>query len=43
VRRGGLHAKHVGLKQGAIGNTFGEHIKNLRNMLGTKKKWKKNP
>jgi hypothetical protein len=39
----------MGLKQGAIGNTLGEHIGNLmgthweleRNMLGTKEKWKK--
>jgi len=29
VRRGGLWAKHMGLKQGAIGNTLGEHIENL--------------
>jgi hypothetical protein len=29
VRRGGLWAKHMGLKRGAIGNTFGEHIGNL--------------
>jgi hypothetical protein len=29
VRRGGLWAKHMGLKQGAIGNTHGEHIANL--------------
>jgi hypothetical protein len=29
VRRGGLWAKHMGLKQGAIGNTHGEHIGNL--------------
>jgi len=28
VRRGGLWAKHMGLKRGAIGNTFGEHIGN---------------
>ncbi len=34
VRRGGLWAKHMGLKQGAIGNTFAEHIKNLGNILG---------
>jgi hypothetical protein len=26
VRRGGLWAKHLGLKRGAIGNTLGEHI-----------------
>jgi len=29
VRRGGLWAKHVGLKRGAIGNTLGEYIGNL--------------
>jgi hypothetical protein len=29
VRRGELWAKHMGLKQGAIGNTHGEHIGNL--------------
>jgi hypothetical protein len=41
---GGLWAKHMGLKQGAIGNTLGEHIGNLMgthwelegNMVGTK-------
>jgi hypothetical protein len=49
VRRGGLWAKHMGLKQGAIGNTLGEHMENLGNtwrtlselegnMLGTKEK-----
>ncbi len=27
--KGGLWAKHMGLKQGAIGNTHGEHIGNL--------------
>jgi hypothetical protein len=52
VRRGGLSAKHMGLKRGAIKNTLGEHIGNpgnilrtcrehRRNMLGTKEKWKK--
>jgi hypothetical protein len=30
VRRGGLWAKHIGLKPGAIGNTLGEHIGNLK-------------
>jgi len=35
VRRGGLWAKHMRFKRGAIGNTLGEHIKNLRNILGT--------
>jgi len=34
VRRGGLWAKHVGLNRGAIGNTVGEHIGNLGNILG---------
>jgi hypothetical protein len=54
VRREGLWEKHMGLKRGAIGNTFGEHIGNpwniLRthwelegNMLGTKEKGKKIP
>jgi hypothetical protein len=46
MRRGGLRAKHRGLKQGAIGYTLREHIGNLmrthweleRNMLGTKEK-----
>jgi hypothetical protein len=37
--------KTYGIKQGAIGNTLGEHIGNLMgtegNMLGTKEKWKK--
>jgi hypothetical protein len=53
MRRGGLWAKHLGLKRGAIGNTLGEHIENsgnilrtwwepIGNMLGTKEKWKKN-
>ncbi len=49
MRRGGLWAKHMGLKQGAIGNIIGEHIGNLKgthweregNMLGIKEKWKK--
>jgi len=35
VRRGGLWAKHMGLKQGAIGNTLEEHIENLENILRT--------
>jgi hypothetical protein len=35
VRRGGLWAKHMGLKQGAIGNILGEHIGNLGNILRT--------
>ncbi len=35
VRRGGLLAKHMGLKWGAIGNTLGEHIGNLGNILRT--------
>ncbi len=29
VRRGGLLAKHMGLKRGPIGNTLDEHIGNL--------------
>jgi len=29
VRRGGLWAKHIGLKPGAVGNTLGEHIGNI--------------
>jgi hypothetical protein len=29
AQRGGLWAKHIGVKQGAIGNTLGEHIGNL--------------
>jgi len=36
VRRGGLWAKHRGLKRGAIGNTLGEHIGNLKNILKTR-------
>jgi len=35
VKRGKLWAKHVGLTQGAIGNTFKEHIGNIKNILGT--------
>jgi hypothetical protein len=50
VRRGGLWAKQMGLKRGAIGDTLGEHIENLmgthwefeKNMLGTKE-MKKSP
>jgi len=34
-RRGGLWAKHMGLKRAAIGNTLGEHIESLRDILGT--------
>ncbi len=49
MRKGGLWAKHIGLKQGANGNTLEEHIGNLvgihweleENMLGTKEKQKK--
>jgi hypothetical protein len=49
VRSGGLWAKHMGLKQGAIGNTFEEHIGNLvgthwerqENMFLSKEKLKK--
>jgi len=44
VRRGGLWAKHMGLKRGAIGNTLGKPIWELEgNMLGTKEKRKKKP
>jgi hypothetical protein len=32
---GGLWAKHMGSKRGAIGNTLGEHIENLENILKT--------
>jgi len=35
VKRGGLWAKHMGLKQGVIGNTLGEHIGNLEKILET--------
>jgi hypothetical protein len=28
-----LWAKHMGLKRGAIGNTLGEHLRNLGNIL----------
>jgi len=33
--RSPLWEQHMGLKLGAIGNTLGKHIENLRNMLGT--------
>jgi hypothetical protein len=46
VRRGGLWAKYMGLKGGAIGNTFGEQIANLRehieNLMGTHWKVERN-
>jgi hypothetical protein len=45
VRRVGLWAKYMGLKQGVIWNTLGEHIGNLEthwalkgNIEGTKEK-----
>jgi hypothetical protein len=42
VKRGGLQAKHMGLKRGAIGNTIGNlmgtHQELERNILGTKEK-----
>jgi len=38
LRRGGLWAKHMGLKQGAI---WGTHWEPDGNMLGTKEKRKK--
>ncbi len=34
MRWGELWAKHKGQKCGAIGNTLGEHIENLRNFIG---------
>jgi len=34
VRRGGIWAKHMGLL-GANGNTLGEHIGNIGNILAT--------
>jgi hypothetical protein len=37
VRRGGLWAKHMGFKGGAIGNTFEEHIGNLMESIGNLK------
>jgi len=40
VRRGGLWAKHMGLKQGAIGNTLGEHIENLMGTYWRSFYWK---
>jgi len=47
VRRGGLWAKHMGLKWGAIAHTLAQHIENLWNILGTWKehvgnKWRMN-
>jgi hypothetical protein len=30
VRKGGLWAKHMGLKRGIIGNTLVKHIENLK-------------
>jgi hypothetical protein len=33
MKRGGLWAKHMGLKQGIIENTLGEHIGSIRNIL----------
>jgi hypothetical protein len=35
MRRGGLWAKHMRLKQGANGNTLGKHVGNLGNLMGT--------
>ncbi len=35
VKRGEVWAKHMQLKQGAIGNALGEHIENIGNLLGT--------
>jgi len=42
VRRGGLWAKHMGLKQGAIWNTLGEHIGNLKGTCWEQRKNEKN-
>jgi hypothetical protein len=33
--KGRTLGKHMGFKQGAIGNTLGEHMENLRNILRT--------
>jgi hypothetical protein len=33
--RARVWAKHMGLKEDPSGNTLGEHIGNLRNILGT--------
>jgi len=45
VRRGGLCAKHIGLKRGAIGKSLGAHIGNMmgtwREHIGNKGKMKK--
>jgi hypothetical protein len=38
VRRGGLWAKHMGLKPGAIRNTRGEHSGNIFEPIGNKEK-----
>jgi len=35
VRRGGLWAKHMGLKGGAIGNTFEEPREHIENLIET--------
>jgi len=43
VRRGGLWAKHMRLKRGAIGNTHGEHIGNLIELEGNQGKMKRIP
>jgi len=42
VRRGGLWAKHMGLKQGAMGNTLGEHSGNLMGTHWEQRKYEKN-
>jgi hypothetical protein len=39
VRRGGLWAKHMGLK--CIRNTLGEHIGDILEPIGNKRKMKK--
>jgi hypothetical protein len=43
VRTGGLWTKHIGLKPGAIGNTLGEPIGNLKGTCWEQRKNEKNP
>jgi len=43
VRRGGLCAKHMGLKQGATWNNLEEHIGNLKGTYREQRKNEKNP
>jgi hypothetical protein len=42
VRRGGLWAKHMGLKRGAIWNTLEEHIENWKGKCWEQRKNEKN-